>query len=138
MFKPVVAQLQQEGHIALIYSDNMLLLGRTKTEVQNAVLAALQLVTKLGVTVNWPKSNWRPARKSKFLGQEINLESRSVSLPASKVKDYSKRIVGVLRRTTTTPRELASVAGQALDAAKGETLLLGLAKNLSHIATTKK
>ena len=136
MFRPLVAQLQKLGYTCMIYADDMILLGRTKEETAHAVHQAIELLTALGVSVNFEKSQTTPSRQILYLGQLIDLARRTISLPRDKRSSLLRATQRSLRRGRTTPRELASIAGQLLDTAKGSTSLLGLARGLAATAAT--
>lgn len=132
MFRPLISQLQAWGTTAVIYSDNLLVLGRSAFEVQIGILRAVHLCNRLGITINWPKSEPDPVTQTDFLGQHLDLTAHTITLPLHKTKPLESRLEHILRRQQTTPKELASLAGQLLDATKGSLLLQGLARQVSQ------
>ena len=114
MFRPWVAALQGEGFTALLYADDLLLLGESEAEVRRALFSAPDLASTLGITIHLKKSIMKPTQVIKYLGPVINLQARTVSLPCDKRTGLIKRCKYLHRRAAAIPRLAASLAGGAL------------------------
>lgn len=112
IYRPVIANLQAMGHQALIYIDDMLLIGRTKEECEAAVKEALSLFKRLGVVVNAKKSCFIPAQQMEYLGFTIDSVDMTISTPAKKIINIRKEIKKFLNRTHSSPRQVASILGK--------------------------
>ena len=126
-----MAGLQRRGHTAIIYADDVLILGESLKAENRALNDAISLATELGITLNFSKSNLTPTSTIQYLGMLINLSTRTISLPPTKRSGLRDRCKYISRRATAPPRLAASLTGALLDAAKGAAPLLGLAQRLA-------
>ena len=68
LFRPVIAQLQQEGYSAAIYIDDLIIVGKNQKECSKATRRAVALLTDLGVILNSEKSELQPAQVVEYPG----------------------------------------------------------------------
>ena len=125
--------LHGEGFTALLYADDLLLLGESEEEVCRALIFVLGRGLQPRHYHQPQKSFMKPTQVIKYLGQVINLRERTVSLTSDEKSGVVKRCKYLHRRATATPRLAGSLAGALLDAAKGIAPLMGLGRQLSSI-----
>ena len=112
LFRPVIAQLQQEGISVAIYLDDLIICGKTKSECARATARVLELLTQLGVVINEEKSVLIPSQQIEYLGFEIDSRNMVVRVPKKKLKNVKTEIKKFLNRRTNTSRQAASVIGK--------------------------
>ena len=112
LFRPVIAQLQQEGISVAIYLDDLIICGKTKSECARATARVLELLTQLGVVINEEKSVLIPSQQIEYLGFEIDSRNMVVRVPKKKLKNVKTEIKKFLNRRTNTARQAASVIGK--------------------------
>ena len=78
------------GHKSVGYIDESLLCGESVNECTENINATLSQFTKLGFVVHKNKSMLIPAKEIVFLGNIINSETMTVSLPQEKKRNHSK------------------------------------------------
>ncbi|XP_031344364.1 uncharacterized protein LOC116171583 isoform X1 [Photinus pyralis] len=84
ILKPVVSLLREKGLLSVVYLDDFLLLGRTRSECISNVTETVKLLECLGFIVNYKKSNLIPNQTCKYLGFVYNSRTMSLSLPSDK------------------------------------------------------
>jgi len=77
--KPVMAALHQQGIILTWFVDDLLILGRTKQETESHTAQVINLLTRLGLKVNFQKSQLQPAQQVDYLGQRLDLLNNTIS-----------------------------------------------------------
>ena len=113
------------------YVDDILLLGESPQ-----LTYFIQLLTRLGIRINFPKCHLTPSQTLPYLGQTLNLAQRSISCVPLKAQGCRWMAKKLCSGNTTRPCNLASLAGKLLDLQKGAVNLLGLARRLMHHAGT--
>jgi len=110
--KPLVAYWRSVGvHIALYLDDGL----GTAVDNDQALLASSRVRSDLrqaGLIVNEAKSQWAPVQEAIWLGFVINVGDRCLRIPPAKVDRVLTHIRQLLHAPFTTPREIATVAGQ--------------------------
>lgn len=84
IMKPVVSHLRSLGYVSTIYLDDMLLFGNTNTDCLNNITTTVNLLKRLGFSINEKKSCKVPAQICSFLGFVFN--SRTMTLELSREK----------------------------------------------------
>lgn len=112
LFKPVIAQLQQEGFSAAIYIDDLILVGKNQKECAKATRRAVALLTELGVILNLDKSDLHPSQVVEYLGFELDSRKMMIRAPPKKIKNVKTDIKKFLNRKKSTARQAASVIGK--------------------------
>lgn len=92
ILKPVVARLKSQGHLSIVYLDNLLLARRNFKECEENVRDTLSLLQKLGFLVNKKKCNLVPSRRCKYLAFWFDSEKMSIELTDEK-KERIKKLI---------------------------------------------
>ena len=111
VMRPVVAILRSQGSRLVIYLDDILLLSESPEASRKDTHALLDLLTRLGFLINWPKSVLVPTQSIEFLGQKLNSVTMMISLPLNKVSSLRYLVGEALRAPTMSIRQLASLIG---------------------------
>lgn len=111
LLKAIYATLRKLGHVNLGYIDDSLLIGDDKLELQRNVSDARNLFEKVGFIINHKKSMFEPVQKLQFLGFIIDLVKMIVTLPEDKINKVSQACLLLVKKDSTSIRELASVIG---------------------------
>lgn len=82
--KPVVHKLRSQGHISVIYLDDLLLIGRSQEECIANIQETRSLLESLGFILNLEKCQLRPSTTCKFLGFMLNSAEMQVELTDKK------------------------------------------------------
>ena len=132
--KPIRGWMNNQGMTHTWWVDDILLLGPTKeaTEAQAATL--IQKMTDLGITVNQEKSMSQAATQFKYVGHHINLSTNKLTPLQEKAHQSIQAAKHQLKSQKTTPRYLASLAGNLIDATKSNAGLQGLPQQLMKAA----
>ena len=130
----MLQHLRGMGFILCWYVDDILLLGETPSHVLNCLKYLLQLLTQLGIRVNFPKCNLTPCQSLPYLGQMLHLALRTIAPIPLKAQGCRWMARKLSSGNTIRPCNLASLAGKLLDLQKGAVNLVGLARLLMHHA----
>ena len=134
--KPMLQHLRGRGTVMCWYVDDILLLGESPAHVFSQLTYFIQLLTRLGIRINFPKCHLTPSQTLPYLGQTLNLAQRSISCVPLKAQGCRWMAKKLCSGNTTRPCNLASLAGKLLDLQKGAVNLVGLARQLMHHAGT--
>lgn len=111
LLKPVYASLRKLGHKSVGYIDDSFLCGDSVSECTENINATLSQFTKLGFVVHKNKSILIPTKEIVFLGNIINSETMTVSLPQEKKETIANECERLLNKQTAIIREVARVLG---------------------------
>lgn len=114
--KPVLTHLRQQGYISNLYLDDFLLLGHTHQGCIKNINATISLLTKLGFTINYKKSNLFPSHIVTYLGFVYNSQDMSVSLPQDKVAKLLALVTKFMNIQSCKIREFAKFTGSLISA----------------------
>ena len=70
--KPIVAILRGKGFLIIIYLDDILLIGKSFRDCQDALWETFSVLVKLGFVINLKKSTLVPTQILEFLGFILN------------------------------------------------------------------
>ena len=85
VMKAVMSHLRRKYNILLcFYIDDTIIIGRMREEKVTAVSLTLELLIKLGFTINRTKSALQPEKEQIFLGFRINTVLLKVDIPQAK------------------------------------------------------
>ena len=126
MSQPVTQWLRELGIACVWYVDDLLIVAKDKETLGRQVFQVLSQLTKLGIQVNFKKSQLEPTMIVSYLGDTMNLVAKTFHPMAAKVKAAKATLQHLLKLTTTDPRFLVKAAGQLLDPAKAVQELLML------------
>jgi hypothetical protein len=116
------------------YVDDILLLGRSKAEVEHNAAAVVQQFTRMGIQVNAQKSSTQASQQVTYLGQILDLANNKIAPQPQKVQAARKLVTDILSGIKVLPRILAKAAGLLLDLEKGVANLHGLPRQLMKAA----
>lgn len=111
LLKPVYASLRKLGHKSVGYIDDSLLCGESENECTENIKATISQFSKLGFVIHKNKSILIPTKEIIFLGNIINSETMTVSLPQEKKDIIANECKQLLNKLTAKIREVARVLG---------------------------
>ena len=108
----VVRMLARRGHRnARVYIDDFVVVGETKELCRVAFECLIDLLLKLGFSINWRKVI-PPSQVIVFLGITIDSVSQTISLPDNKLCELKEALESWTSRTKATKRELQQLIGK--------------------------
>ena len=136
--RPVVQYLRQNNVKNVCYVDDFL---ATDAEdlIEGKKNFLVQTLNRLGLTINFPKSNLTPSKSQIFIGYIIstNKEPKKIfiQIPATRIKRLKHDINRALRRGFISARALAKITGQCISMSKAilpaKLLLRNIYRDLS-------
>ena len=117
--RPVIAWLRQLGCRIITYIDDNLIMASTEEQARCLAETAVALLEALGFVINRPKSILQPCQELQFLGFVINSKKMTIRVPPEKLSKIQTRAKEVLKATSITGREIASLVGTASSMALG-------------------
>lgn len=111
IMKPVVSYLRSKGWVSVIYIDDILLIGTSKSECENNISATRTLLESLGFVINYKKSCLVPSRSCKYLGFIYNSKNMSISLPKEKREKILRLTKGLMSIKKCKIRKFAQFIG---------------------------
>lgn len=112
--KAVLAHLRPQQYLVVWYVDDILVLGQDPSELSEKLLNLLTLFNRLGLRVNVPKSVLVPCQRIEFLGLDIDLVARSVSIPAEQLVGLNKMLKHLASGRKASPAQVAALAGKMI------------------------
>ena len=110
LMEPVFSALRKKGHQIMGYLDDSFLMGDTFVECEKAVVASVELLTKLGFQIHSEKSRLLPVQVIKYLGFLIDSVTMTVRLtPLKRQKVLS--IISEIISSKSLIRDLAKLLG---------------------------
>lgn len=107
----IVAILKSWGYTAIIYLDDIILLGRNKEETEAAFKAALELLCELGLPVSERKLQ-PPSQCATWLGVDVDVPARELRITKQKIDDTLEVVDKLLGQRSLTRKQLRSVLGK--------------------------
>lgn len=111
LYRHMIEELQARGHSIIIYVDDMLIFGVTKSECEAATAATLSLLQELGAVVNRAKSSLSPIQHIEYLGFELDSVKMEITAPKKKLANMAKTLRSALNKPASA-RTLASILGK--------------------------
>ena len=111
LLRPVLTFLRDKGIRCLMYLDDMLILGRTATELNHNFALVKPLLTSLGFLVNEDKSVPGPTQELEFLGFLINSKRMTLAVTDEKIKSLISQCKTLMESPQITIRQLARIIG---------------------------
>eukprot|EP00792_Barthelona_sp_PAP020_P008939 TRINITY_DN3258_c2_g2_i2.p1 TRINITY_DN3258_c2_g2~~TRINITY_DN3258_c2_g2_i2.p1 ORF type:complete len:1209 (-),score=65.86 TRINITY_DN3258_c2_g2_i2:432-4058(-) len=102
----VVERVRADGFFVLQYVDDLLIGGRTKEETEKALDHTKKLLNGVGFKVKSSKTQ-KPDQEVKYLGFDLDLKSRRISLP----RDKREKMLDMTKDVMTLS-EIASLQGK--------------------------
>lgn len=107
----VVRMLRRRGFTCVGYLDDFLLIAKTQAECWAAYNCLTELLQGLGFQLNWQKAV-PPCQSLVFLGIEVNTKSRTLALPASKLREVKELLASWVHRKRAKKIEIQRLLGQ--------------------------
>lgn len=117
MMRPLIQALRAAGVLCVIYLDDLLILGKTASEVQRGIQLAVALYEQLGWRLNTEKSILVPTQQLTYLGFELSTTTGplpTVTLPANKQANIRYLAKRLIRDKHVHHNTLASWIGKAM------------------------
>lgn len=112
MMKPVVHFLRSKNLLSIIYLDDILLLGRSIQDCMFNVEETRHLLEKLGLVINFDKSQLIPSTKCKFLGFILDSQEFCLKLTDKKRQEILELAVQLRHQKCCKIRRLAEFLGK--------------------------
>ncbi len=112
IMKPIMAHLRQRTMKVIIYIDDLLLIAHSWEECQEHKQFIIQLFQKLGLVINWEKSQLIPCQQIRFLGHIIDSRKMTLSLPEEKVLHLQALCHQTIKKPILSAESLASLLGK--------------------------
>jgi len=112
ILKPVVSFLRRIGIRLIMYLDDCLILNQDQDRLIRDRDTALWVLQMLGFVINWNKSSLIPTRCLEFLGFQVDSTTMSLLLPMDKIQDIQHRCSEMIKKPSTTVRQLAKLIGK--------------------------
>lgn len=109
LLKPIVGFLLQQGLRLVVYLDDILIIGHSREEAQEAVKQVVGLLESLGFVIQEEKSVREPSQSLEYIGLMIDTISMSCILHQKKKEILVEQCSRALKSKTITLRELASI-----------------------------
>lgn len=120
VMKPVFAHLRARGFISSAYIDDSCLQGSSWTECHNNVVATVELMDSLGLTVHPNKSVFNPCKQITFLGFILCSETMSVRLTQERIDELVMLCSDMIRcKAKITIRQFAKLIGKMVATEQG-------------------
>jgi hypothetical protein len=107
----IVRIMAGKGFQILGYIDDMLCIGKDKSECQLCYDTLLSLLHSLGLLINWGKCVG-PSEILVYLGIEIDCVNRTLALPSAKLEDMRSLVLKWCKRKSVTKLELQQFLGK--------------------------
>jgi hypothetical protein len=111
LLKPILATLRLNGHIIVVYIDDLLLVGHTYEKCVNTIIDTLTLLERLGFVIHPLKSIFTPVQELNFLGFLINSHKMTICLTEEKKAKLLSLINNILTSNIIKIRCVAQVIG---------------------------
>lgn len=112
LMKEVARHLRILGCKVLIYLDDILIIGESHDQCYESIHTTVNLLTSLGMVINYEKSVLKPARKIQFLGYIFDSHELTIGLPADKIKSLLKLLNKTRNKKVIRIRAFASLVGK--------------------------
>lgn len=116
VIRPVVNHLRSRKNRSVVFLDDFLLLGNSFNKCVENVNCTVELLTKLGLTINFQKSIFVPNQSIEYLGFLFNSAEQSVSLPQRKRDNLISNISSLIKKDTSTILCIAKLVGSLVAA----------------------
>lgn len=111
LMKPVFATLREWGYTITSYLDDTLICNSSLTGCYDCLLNTVQLLRKLGFCINEEKSILVPTKRIEYLGNVINSENMTVTLPERRIEKILHSCTLLIQKKREKIREVARVIG---------------------------
>lgn len=137
--KPIVSYLRSIGVKVSVYVDDFIVSAKPDV-IEHHRDILLQTLQKVGVSVNFEKSDLVPSHRKEYIGYMIDTTYNSqyvwLSIPQKRITKLKHDIIRVLKKRSSTARNLARITGQCISMSKavlpGKLLLRNLYRLLKQ------
>ena len=113
----VQRMMRRRGFCVLVYLDDFLVLAETAEDCFVAFTVLVDLLQKLGFTINWDKVVF-PCQRLTFLGVLIDSVNRTVALPEDKLQNLRELLLTWSTKKRATKLQLQQLIGKLAWAAR--------------------
>ena len=96
LLKPILGLLSGQGHVIMVYLDDILIIGQTIALAEISVAVGKSTFEKLGFVIHLEKSKLVPITTIDYLGFSINSTKMVITLPFEKSTDLIEDCVTLL------------------------------------------
>lgn len=118
IMKELAKNLRTQGHLSVIYLDDILLFGETREKCLDNLSCTLSLLKRLGFIIS-EKSELEPTQCIEYLGLIFNSTEMTVSLPISKISRLQNMCTQFLLPKPFTITQVAELIGNLVAACPG-------------------
>ena len=111
VMKPIKGYLHKKKIMIYSFLDDFCILHQTPSGLEEITTLVLQLLKKLGLQVNFRKSNLVPSQKVEYLGIIFHLDTLQLSLPQEKIITIISRCQFTNLQSQRSRRQLESLLG---------------------------
>jgi len=116
VMRPVISFLRKRGNISVQYLDDLLLLSKTLEGCKSNIQNTIDCFTKLGLIINYKKSDLNPSKSIQYLGLIFNSQEMTISLPQKKCDKILSLCFGILKNELFPIQILAELIGNLIAA----------------------
>ena len=109
LLKAVLCTLRRQGHILVIFIDDILIIAASYEACAEAIIAAINVLTSLDFVPHVGKSVFLPTTSITFLGFDLDSTSMKIRLTKEKISKIMSYITRLLNPEKHTIREVAQV-----------------------------
>ena len=99
------------GIKSILFLDDGIAAQKTASLTQKAAEKIQDDLTRAGFAINYKKSDFTPKQVGKWLGVIIDTTTMTFYVPEEKLRKIKRNLRETLQQNTTTPKELAKLAG---------------------------
>ena len=112
----------RENNVRIVsYVDDFAIIDNTEN-IEHSVSYVLEVLKKLGFTINWKKSSLTPDTRKLFIGYVIDTDKSAdgiwLEIPKSRIRKVKHDISRAIKNQKTSARALARIAGQLVSMTK--------------------
>lgn len=112
LMKPFMAHIRQRLTKAIIFLDDIFLINKNRKLLMEQTAYAMDLLMRLGFTINLKKSCSSPSQEMEFLGYTIKSSPPSIGLPQKKKVGIIELTLTILQKNRVSLRTLAKWLGK--------------------------
>ena len=112
LMQPILNALRERGALVWVYLDDWLIIGNTYRECLEHTRFLVQLLHRLGILVNVPKSCLEPSQEIIMLGFMLNFREGFVAVPPKRLQAIFRDVNRLAHSHTPSVRRCASVLGR--------------------------
>ena len=111
VMKVFLKKWRQQGFLAWVYLDDILLVGNSPQAVQKNLSIMLQDLEESGMVINLKKSQLIPTQQVEHLGFLVDLKKGLLQVPKEKMKNISRELGKILTHSEMSCRKMAAILG---------------------------